>query len=95
MSGPLPSFLTFTCHGTWLHADERGSVAGAAHVPGTPVLPPDPERQAEERKQRSAPPYWLDSAHRPVTWRAIGEIARRTEGVPRAVPVRSNHVPVG
>jgi hypothetical protein len=30
-----------------LHADERGPVAGAENVPSTPVLPPDPERQAE------------------------------------------------
>ncbi len=40
MSTPLAYFITFTCCGTWLHGDERGSVDREHNTPGTPVLEP-------------------------------------------------------
>jgi hypothetical protein len=49
MSIPLAYFITFTCYGTWLHGDERGSVDDEHNTPGTPVLDPDPERRGRER----------------------------------------------
>jgi hypothetical protein len=60
MSSPLAYFITFTCYGTWLHGDQRGSVDREHNAPGTPVLTPDPARQADEQEQLGEPPYLLN-----------------------------------
>jgi REP element-mobilizing transposase RayT len=92
MDTPLAYFITFTCYGTWLHGDERGSVDDEHHAPGTPVLPPDPERQARERDNLSEPSYHLDGPRRQITLHALCEIARRKGWALHAAHVRSNHV---
>ncbi|HYT94126.1 MAG TPA: transposase [Gemmataceae bacterium] len=92
MSTPVAYFLTFTCYGTWLHGDERGSVDDEHNVPGTPVLPPDAARQAREWDDLAEPPYHLDAPRRQVTLHALCEIARRKGWVLHAVHVRSNHL---
>ncbi len=89
---PLAYFLTFTCYGTWLHGDERGSVDQDHNIPLMPVLPPDPERHAREWDTLAEPPYHLDEPRRQVTLHALCEIARRKGWVLHAVHVRSNHV---
>src|SRR5438128_11461758 len=94
MSSPLAYFITFTCYGTWLHGDQPGSVDRGHHTPGTPVLTPDPGRQARAQEQLSEPPYLLDPARRQVTLDAICDIARRKQWSLHAVHVRSNHVHV-
>ena len=68
-STPLAYFITFTCYGSWLHGDERGSVDRDDNVPGTPVLLPDPVLQAYEVDLLREPPYLLDPARRQVTLR--------------------------
>jgi REP element-mobilizing transposase RayT len=88
----LAYFITFTCYGTWLHGDERGSVDDAHNTPGTPVLDPDPVRRARERDDLAGPPYHLDAPRRQVTLDALCEIARRKGWTLHAVHVRSNHV---
>jgi REP element-mobilizing transposase RayT len=92
MDTPLAYFITFTCYGTWLHGDARGSVDQDHNVPETPVLDPDSERCARERGQLKEPPYRLDAPRRQVTLNAIREIARRKGWALHAVHVRSNHV---
>ncbi len=92
MSIPLAYFITFTCHGTWLHGDERGSVDDEHNTPGTPVLDPDPQRRARERDDLTEPPYHLDAPRRQVTLGALCEIARRKGWTLHAAHVRSNHV---
>jgi len=92
MGTPLAYFITFTCYGTWLHGDERGSVDDEHNVPGTPVLPPDPERRARESDDLAETPYHLDPTRRQVTLHAVCEIARRKGWTLHAVHVRSNHV---
>ena len=92
MNTPLAYFLTFTCYGTWLHGDDRGSVDREHNSPGTPVLPPDGERKAREDDDLAEPPYQLDAPRRQVTLRALCEIARRKGWMLHAVHVRSNHV---
>ena len=92
MNTPLAYFITFTCYGTWLHGDERGSVDDEHNTPGTPVLPPDPERRARERNDLAEPPYHLDGPRRQVTLDALCEIARRKGWTLHAVHVRSNHI---
>jgi REP element-mobilizing transposase RayT len=92
MNRPLAYFLTFTCHGTWLHGDERGSVDREHNVSGTPVLPPDLLRRAREQAELAEPPYPLDSARRRCTLQALCEIAQRKGWRLHAVHVRTNHV---
>jgi REP element-mobilizing transposase RayT len=92
MGTPLAYFITFTCYGTWLHGDERGSVDDEHHTPGTPLLPPDPQRRARERNALVEPPYQLDAPRRLVALDALCEIARRKGWTLHAAHVRSNHV---
>jgi REP element-mobilizing transposase RayT len=92
MNTPLAYFLTFTCYGTWLHGDERGSVDREHNTPGMPVLPPDATRCAREQGDLAQPPYLLDQARRQVTLHALCEIARRKGWMLHAAHVRSNHV---
>jgi REP element-mobilizing transposase RayT len=94
MQTPLAYFLTFTCYGTWLHGDERGSVDRNHNVPGSFFLAPDGERRTLEKNRLVEPPYLLDAPRREVTLRAICEIAGRKQWALHAVHVRSNHVHV-
>lgn len=41
----LAYFLTWSCYGTWLHGDERGSVDNAHNKRDTPRLVPDARRE--------------------------------------------------
>jgi REP element-mobilizing transposase RayT len=92
MGTPLAYFITFTCYGTWLHGDDRGAVDDEHNVPGTPFLPADPGRRADEREALAEPPYQLDAPRRRVTLDAVREIAERKGWELHAVHVRSNHV---
>jgi REP element-mobilizing transposase RayT len=89
---PLAYFITFTCYGTWLHGDERGSVDDKHNAPGTPVLPADPQRSARERDDLAESPYHLEMPRRQVTLDALCEIARRKGWTLHAAHVRSTHV---
>jgi REP element-mobilizing transposase RayT len=94
MSGPLAYFITFTCYGTWLHGDDRGSVDDDHNVIGTPMLGSDPHRRTQEREQPNDMPYSLDLKRRRITLEAIHEIARRKTWAVHAIHVRSSHVHV-
>lgn len=94
LDAPLAYFITFTCYGTWLHGDDRGSVDVEHNKPGTPVLPPDPDRHAREASALVEPPYFLDQPRRRVTLEAMCESARRKGWTLHAVHVRSNHIHV-
>src|ERR1019366_6090270 len=89
---PLAFFITFTCHGTWLHGDPRGSVDRDTNLPGTPFLAPDAGRQHTESE--GIEPYSLDPEHRDASLMAIVEIAKRKSWKLWAAHVRSNHVHV-
>jgi REP element-mobilizing transposase RayT len=94
MDAPLAYFITFTCYGTWLHGDERGSVDDEHNVFGAPLLPADPQRRVREQNDLAGPPYQLDRPRRQVARDALCEIARRKGWILHAVHVRSNHVHV-
>ena len=92
MNDPLAFFITFTCYGAWLHGDERGSVDGFHNVPGTPFLPPDPERRQHEAEACEV--YLLDQSRRAIALEATKAIAVRKLWQLWAVHIRSNHVHV-
>jgi REP element-mobilizing transposase RayT len=94
MGEPLAYFITFTTYGTWLHGHDPGSVDREHNAPGTPFLPPDPQREASQRQRLRQPPYRLDEPRRAVVLRTIHEVARHRGWRVWAVHVRTAHVHV-
>lgn len=94
MSPPLAYFLTWTCYGTWLHGDERGSVDRDHNQLGTPLLPSDPHRQTLAIKRMTcAPVTLLPEARSLVTATIESHCSIRRWGL-LALNVRTNHVHV-
>ena len=94
MSDPVGYFLTWTCYGQWLHGDERGSVDRDHNTPGTPTLPPDPERAELAARLMRYPPVVLDTAARALVTATIRDHCRIRAWNLLAVNVRTNHVHV-
>jgi REP element-mobilizing transposase RayT len=92
MKDVLAYFITFTCYGTWLHGDERGSVDDDHNTYDTPVLPADPGRQMWESAARTEPPYLLDESRRRIVLQAIRELALKKGWLLHALHVRTNHI---
>jgi hypothetical protein len=88
MQEPVAYFLTFTTYGTWLHGREPGSVDRAHNQFGTPVSPPDPQREAARRRRMRQPEYTLNQPQRQVVLRTILEVARHRGWTLYAVHVR-------
>jgi REP element-mobilizing transposase RayT len=92
--GPIAYFITFTTYGTWLHGRAPGSVDRKHNRPGTPLLPPDADRERQVRSALRQESYVLDTARRKVVLRTIREVAVHRGWIVWAVHVRSNHVHV-
>jgi REP element-mobilizing transposase RayT len=93
MNPPLAYLITFTCYGTWLHGDARGSAdRTGTHAPGEPYLPADPNRETFERSELTEEPYLMDGPARQVVLDAIREVCRHRGWVLHAAHVRSNHL---
>jgi REP element-mobilizing transposase RayT len=91
---PLAYFITYHTYGTWLPGDENGSVDHAHNVFGTPMLPPDPGREAQTHTRMDQPAYTLDAARRALVLQAIQEVCVYRGWSLFAVHVRTNHVHV-
>ena len=94
MREPQAYFLTWTCYGTWLHGDPRGSVAPGWNTPGTETLAPNPHRQRFEAVRMNAPAFELDTAARQVVMHALADHASHRGWELLTVNVRSNHIHV-
>ncbi|MBI4578606.1 MAG: transposase [Planctomycetes bacterium] len=94
MSEPLAYFLTWTCHGTWLHGDERGSVDDEHSGWGQPLLDLDEPRAGQERSQMSGQPVTLDERQRQVVRETIAAHCRIRNWDLITLNVRTNHVHV-
>lgn len=89
---PLAYLLTWTCYGTWLHGDGRGSVDVMHNAPGTPYLPPDERRFAFARRALRHPSVTLDGTARTIVHDAVIDHARMRGWEVLALNVRTNHV---
>ncbi|HUU11821.1 MAG TPA: transposase [Phycisphaerae bacterium] len=89
---PLAYLITFTCYGTWLHGDERGSADDDHRMPGTPYLVPDAGRRDLAARVMREPPYQLDEAKRCCVLAAIREVCEVRAWRLLAAHVRPNHV---
>jgi len=85
-------FITFTCYGTWLHGDSRGSVDKNHNLPDTPFLPNAPARTQYARNQMKQEAVFLSDEHRQVVEQAICGVCEHKQWTLLAVNVRSNHV---
>lgn len=85
-------FITFRCHGTWLHGDAQGSVDRDHNVWGTPLLPPDPARRSRENRDLKQPPVALDAQQRFIVDRTLREVCAHRGWTVHALNVRSTHV---
>lgn len=64
-------FITFSCYGSHLHGDERGSVDPDHNQPGGPMRPAEIALQQFERDEMTQPPYALDESRRAIVLAAI------------------------
>jgi REP element-mobilizing transposase RayT len=89
---PLAYFITFTTYGTWLPGRDPGSVDREHNQFGSPLLAPDPEREAAQRGKMRQPEYRLDERRRSIVLQTIREVAAHRKWKLWAVHVRTNHV---
>jgi hypothetical protein len=90
----LTYLITWTCYGTWLHGDARGSVDREQNVPGTPHIDEDHARHRANENRRKHPPYQLGSTSRPIVLQAIRDVCAFRGWELWAAHVRTNHVHV-
>jgi hypothetical protein len=88
------AIISWTCHGQWLHGDQRGSVDPEHNVTDTPWLPPAPDREAAERERMVQPPYEMDAQRRRIVLEAICNVCAFRGWTLHAVHVRARHVHV-
>jgi REP element-mobilizing transposase RayT len=92
MSMPIAYLLTWTCYGTWLHGDERGSVDAEHRTPGEPFVPPSVSQRYRCARLMSGPTIQLSPAAREVVAAAIRAHCQFRGWELIALNVRSNHV---
>ena len=88
---PLAYFLTWTCYGTWLHGDDRGSVEDPHNRYARPYLAPNPGWSTAESRLLKSPPVTLDTAMRRVVRDAALEHLAFKECTLVALNVRTTH----
>jgi len=93
MGPPLAYLLTWTCHGTWLHGDPRGSFERLPDGGGAFVTP-DAERRRKAAAKTRSEPIRLNAAKRKAATDAIVQVCRRRAWTLLACDVRSNHAHV-
>ena len=91
---PLAYFITFTCYGTWLHGDKRGSVDDAHNLFGTPFLEEDNQREQREYHRLKHSPVYLSPEQRENVTKSIVAVCDFRGWKLWEVNVRSNHVHV-
>lgn len=92
---PIAYLLTFRTFGTWVHGDERFSVArdGRNHY-GREKIRPNPSLAAAMLDEARQKPFLLSDQMRLTVEYAIAELCERREYLLRAVNARTNHAHV-
>ncbi|MCC6425808.1 MAG: transposase [Phycisphaerales bacterium] len=93
MSAPA-YFLTWSCYGTWLHGDARGSVDSGSNQRGTPPLSPDSRRRQSESERMRYPHVLRSAEARILIAKTIEAHCQVRKWTLLAVNVRSSHVHV-
>jgi REP element-mobilizing transposase RayT len=96
--------ITWTCYGTWLPGDRRGSVSNSLlpeggyrrkeNTPGTPVMPEDVYTQQRARALQKGETTWLSPSTAASTVQALVNAASRRQWRILHAAVMANHVHV-
>jgi REP element-mobilizing transposase RayT len=89
---PLAYLITFRCHGTWLHGDERGSIDRFHHRYQSPYISPNPQWLDHNKQQLKDRPLLLNSRQRAIVESAVRETCEKRKWCLEAINVRTNHV---
>jgi len=92
MAVPLAYFITWTCRGTWLHGDDRGSVDREHNSYGTSLIPPDATRYANAAARLNQDSFQLTATDRLLITRALEKTCSHRGWTTHALAVRSNHI---
>lgn len=92
MHVPIGYLLTWTCYGTWLHGDTRGSVDDEHNHFNTPRLPPHPGRLRAEHAALKHESVTLTDPMRRVVRDALVDHCAVRGVLFQAMSVRTNHV---
>ena len=91
---PLAYLITFTCYGTWLHGDKRGSVDIKHNQFGEAFLEEDPHKEMDEFKRLRHLPVYLSQEQRDCIAQSIAHVCESRSWKLWEVNVRTNHVHV-
>ena len=89
---PLAYLITFTCYGTWLHGDKRGSVDSKHNQFGEPFVEEDSQREQKEFKRLKHTPVFLTPEQREHITQTLREACEFRGWKLLEVNVRTNHV---
>jgi len=92
MGEPIAYFLTWTCYGTWLHGDPRGSVDRDHNQYGEAFVRPDPKREESARRRMQSEPVRLNDRQRQLVNREIVRVCEYFSWHVIELAVLSNHV---
>jgi REP element-mobilizing transposase RayT len=90
---PTGYLLTWTCYGTWLHGDERGSTQRGLKS-GWPIIESGPELLDAMRRKLSQSPYLIESGARGVIEDTLAEVYTHRDWYLAKFNVRTNHLHV-
>jgi hypothetical protein len=89
---PNAYLLTFSCYGSWLHGDERGSVDRNHRMHGMPLLEPASGLHQHEAVSMGETAYSLTALTCPVVLEALSEVCQHRGWELLAAHVRTQHV---
>ena len=89
---PLAYLITFRCHGTWLHGDERGSIDRFHNRYKSPYIDPNNQWHQHNAQMLTGEPVMLDASQRQSVEAAIRETCTFRQWYLQAVNARTNHV---
>ena len=89
---PLAYLITFRCHGTWLHGDERGSIDRFHNRYKSPYIDPNARWHRHNAQILQGQLVILDASRRQSVEAAIRETCTFRQWLLHAVNARTNHV---
>ena len=89
---PLGFLITFRCHGTWLHGDERGSIDRFHNRYKSPYIDPNERWHRHNAQVLQGEPATLDTSQRQSVEAAIRETCTIRHWHVHALNVRTNHI---
>jgi REP element-mobilizing transposase RayT len=84
--------ITFSCYGSHLHGDERGTVDRDHNLPGFPTCAPNPNRMQFEAQHMKQAAYLMNVEQRHLVLEGIRSACEKRSWGLIAVHVRENHV---